>query len=120
MKNFVNNCTICAVQKLSFHPLAAKPIIARNFLSCVQVNIINLYYILFKVQLISFYNRCYILIFAVFSTNLTIVFNLLSIFFRLILLICHMILMATLNIYIIQKIILQDFYGLKLLLKKSS
>ena len=42
--NFVNNCTICAVRKPSFHPLAAKPIIAKNFLSRVQVNV-NLYYI---------------------------------------------------------------------------
>jgi len=39
VENFVNNCTICAVRKPSFHPLAAKPIIARNFLSRVQVNI---------------------------------------------------------------------------------
>jgi hypothetical protein len=39
VEQFVNNCTICAVRKPSFHPLAAKPIIARNFLSRVQVNI---------------------------------------------------------------------------------
>ena len=39
VENFVNNCTICAVRKPSFHPLAAKPIIARSFLSRVQVNI---------------------------------------------------------------------------------
>ena len=39
IENFVNNCTICATRKPSFHPLAAKPIIARNFLSRVQVNI---------------------------------------------------------------------------------
>jgi len=57
VENFVNNCTICAVRKPSFHPLAAKPIIATNFLSCVQVNIINLNYIFFEVRLISFYNR---------------------------------------------------------------
>jgi len=38
VEHFVNNCTICAVRKPSFHPLAAKPIIARNFLSRVQVN----------------------------------------------------------------------------------
>ena len=37
VENFVNNCTICAVRKPSFHPLAAKPIIAKNFLSRVQV-----------------------------------------------------------------------------------
>ena len=37
VERFVNNCTICAVRKPSFHPLAAKPIIARNFLSRVQV-----------------------------------------------------------------------------------
>lgn len=41
VENFVNNCTICAVRKPSFHPLAAKPIIAKNFLSRVQVNMIN-------------------------------------------------------------------------------
>jgi len=39
VEQFVNNCTICAVRKPSFHPLAAKPIIARNFLSRVQINI---------------------------------------------------------------------------------
>ena len=39
VEQFVNNCTICAVRKPSFHPLAAKLIIARNFLSRVQVNI---------------------------------------------------------------------------------
>jgi len=43
VENFVNNCAICAVRKPSFHPLAAKPIIAKNFLSRIQVNII-LYY----------------------------------------------------------------------------
>jgi len=43
VENFVSNCTICAVRKPSFHPLAAEPIIARNFLSRVQVSI-NLYY----------------------------------------------------------------------------
>jgi hypothetical protein len=43
VESFVNNCTICAVRKPSFHPLAAKPIIAKNFLSRVQVKI-NLYY----------------------------------------------------------------------------
>ncbi|PKY50632.1 hypothetical protein RhiirA4_467211 [Rhizophagus irregularis] len=37
VEKFVNNCTICAVRKPSFHPLAAKPIIAKNFLSRVQV-----------------------------------------------------------------------------------
>jgi Integrase zinc binding domain len=43
VEKFVNNCTICAVRKPSFHPLASKPIIAKNFLSRVQVNKINLY-----------------------------------------------------------------------------
>lgn len=38
VEKFVNNCTICATRKPSFHPLAAKPIIARNFLSRIQVN----------------------------------------------------------------------------------
>ncbi|RGB30640.1 hypothetical protein C1646_671527 [Rhizophagus diaphanus] len=38
VEKFINNCTICAVRKPSFHPLAAKPIIAKNFLSHVQVN----------------------------------------------------------------------------------
>jgi hypothetical protein len=38
IEKFVNNCTICATRKPSFHPLAAKPIIARNFLSRIQVN----------------------------------------------------------------------------------
>ncbi|CAG8627382.1 10211_t:CDS:2, partial [Scutellospora calospora] len=37
IEQFVNHCTICAVQKLTFHPLAAKPIIAKNFLSHLQV-----------------------------------------------------------------------------------
>ena len=32
VEKFVNNCTICAVRKPSFHSLAIKPIIARNFL----------------------------------------------------------------------------------------
>ena len=30
VEKFVNNCTICATQKPSFHPLANKPIIAKN------------------------------------------------------------------------------------------
>ena len=38
IENFVNNCTICATRKPSFHPLACKPIIAKNFLSRLQVN----------------------------------------------------------------------------------
>ncbi|GBC53473.2 SCAN domain-containing protein 3-like [Rhizophagus irregularis DAOM 181602=DAOM 197198] len=42
VEQFVNNCTICAVRKPSFHPLAAKPIIARNFLSRVQMDLIDL------------------------------------------------------------------------------
>ena len=37
IEKFINNCTICALRKPSFHPLAAKPIIARNFLSRIQV-----------------------------------------------------------------------------------
>src|SRR2546421_52359 len=53
--SFVNNCTICAVRKPSFHPLAAKPIIARNFLSRVQVSanlshlFITIYFFLFNI-----------------------------------------------------------------------
>ena len=35
VEKFVNNCTICATRKPSFHPLAAKSIITRNFLSRV-------------------------------------------------------------------------------------
>ena len=55
VESFVNNCTICAVRKPSFHPLAAKPIIARNFLSRVQVNanlshlFITIYFFLFNI-----------------------------------------------------------------------
>ena len=45
IEKFVNNCTICALRKPSFHPLAAKPIIARNFLSRIQV--INFFYLNF-------------------------------------------------------------------------
>ncbi|PKK67484.1 hypothetical protein RhiirC2_663234 [Rhizophagus irregularis] len=37
VEKFVNNCTICATRKPSFHPLANKPIIAKNYLSRVQV-----------------------------------------------------------------------------------
>ena len=37
VEKFVNNCTICATQKPSFHPLACKPIIARKYLSRIQV-----------------------------------------------------------------------------------
>ena len=33
VEKFVNNCTICATRKPSFHPLANKPIIAKNYLS---------------------------------------------------------------------------------------
>lgn len=44
IEKFVNNCTICATRKPSFHPLANKPIIARNFLSRVQVNYLLLKY----------------------------------------------------------------------------
>ncbi|CAG8483579.1 12477_t:CDS:10 [Ambispora gerdemannii] len=42
VEKFINNCTICAVRKSSFHPLAAKPIIAQNFLSRLQMNLIDL------------------------------------------------------------------------------
>ena len=38
VEKFVNNCTICATRKLSFHSLANKLIIAKNYLSQVQVN----------------------------------------------------------------------------------
>jgi hypothetical protein len=51
--SFVNNCTICAVRKPSFHPLAAKPIIARNFLSRIQVNA--------NLLIISVYNSIFFL-----------------------------------------------------------
>ncbi len=51
VEKFVNNCTICAVRKPSFHPLAAKPIIANNFLSRVQVN--------FNLNYIFIYNNLY-------------------------------------------------------------
>jgi hypothetical protein len=37
VEKFVNNCNVCATRKPSFHPLASKPIIARNFLSRIQV-----------------------------------------------------------------------------------
>ena len=37
VEKFVNNCTICAIRKPSFHSLANKPIIAKNFLSRVQI-----------------------------------------------------------------------------------
>ena len=37
VEEFVNNCTACAVRKPAFHPLAAKPIIAKHFLSRLQV-----------------------------------------------------------------------------------
>jgi hypothetical protein len=63
IEKFVNNCTICAVRKPSFHPLAAKPIIAKNFLSRVQVNV-NLYYIYFVFTHFSIYNN---ILFAMFN-----------------------------------------------------
>ncbi|GES76143.1 KRAB-A domain-containing protein 2-like [Rhizophagus clarus] len=44
VEKFVNNCNICAIRKPSFHPLAAKPIIARNFLSRIQIDLIDLSY----------------------------------------------------------------------------
>ena len=68
MENFVNNCTIYAVQKPSFHPLIAKPIIAKNFLSHVQVNISlyyrilihsQQYYFLFIIKIIFFLFGCW-------------------------------------------------------------
>jgi hypothetical protein len=37
VEQFVSNCTICATRRPSFHPLANKPIIEKNFLSRVQV-----------------------------------------------------------------------------------
>lgn len=37
VEEFVNNCTACATRRPAFHPLAAKPIIAKNFLSRMQV-----------------------------------------------------------------------------------
>ncbi|CAG8703222.1 26165_t:CDS:2, partial [Gigaspora rosea] len=36
VEKFVNNCTVYAIRKPAFHPLAAKPIIAKNFLSRIQ------------------------------------------------------------------------------------
>ncbi|CAG8632176.1 4812_t:CDS:10, partial [Ambispora leptoticha] len=45
VEQFVNNCTACAVRKPAFHSLAAKPIIARNFLSRMQMDLIDLSYI---------------------------------------------------------------------------
>ena len=45
VEKFVNNCNICATRKPSFHPLAAKPIIARNFLLHVQVSILVINYL---------------------------------------------------------------------------
>ncbi|CAG8657109.1 7947_t:CDS:2, partial [Diversispora eburnea] len=42
VEQFVNNCIICALRKLSFHPLVAKPIIAKNFLSRIQMDLIDL------------------------------------------------------------------------------
>ncbi|RIA90325.1 hypothetical protein C1645_876178 [Glomus cerebriforme] len=44
VEKFVNNCTICVTQKPSFHPLACKPIIARKYLSQVQIDLIDLSY----------------------------------------------------------------------------
>ena len=35
---YVNNCTVCAVRKPSFHPLAVRPIITKDFLIRVQVS----------------------------------------------------------------------------------
>jgi hypothetical protein len=46
IEKFVNNCTICATRKPSFHPLACKPIIAKNFLSRVQVIYLTVKYII--------------------------------------------------------------------------
>ncbi|CAI2169659.1 20086_t:CDS:2, partial [Funneliformis geosporum] len=36
IEKFVNNCTICATRKPYCHPLACKPIIAKNFMSRLQ------------------------------------------------------------------------------------
>jgi len=44
VEKFVNNCTICATRKPSFHPLACKPIIARKYLSRVQVSYLIINY----------------------------------------------------------------------------
>jgi hypothetical protein len=45
VEKFVNNCTICATRKPSFHPLVNKPIIAKNYLFRVQVKcLVNKYY----------------------------------------------------------------------------
>ncbi|CAG8543754.1 3164_t:CDS:2, partial [Racocetra fulgida] len=38
VEKFVNNCAVCTVRKPAFHTLAARPIIAKNFLTCVQSN----------------------------------------------------------------------------------
>src|SRR3989337_3382743 len=54
VESFVNNCTICAVRKPSFHPLAAKPIIANNFLSRVQVSA-NLSYLFFSFNIFGLF-----------------------------------------------------------------
>ncbi|GET01244.1 KRAB-A domain-containing protein 2-like [Rhizophagus clarus] len=60
VEKFVNNCTICATKKPSFHPLTAKPIIiAKNFLSRIQIiqmvnsNIFVILGIIFSKALIS-------------------------------------------------------------------
>ena len=53
VEKFVNNCTICATRKPSFYPLVYKPIIAKNFLSCIQVHLLIIKYI-FKLK--KFFN----------------------------------------------------------------
>ncbi|CAG8592864.1 8719_t:CDS:2, partial [Gigaspora rosea] len=45
VEEFMNNCTACATRRLAFHPLAAKPIIVKNFLSRMQMDLIDFSYI---------------------------------------------------------------------------
>ena len=66
VESFVNNCTICAVRKPSFHPLAAKPIIARNFLSHIQVSANLLYLFFLLIYLVFFIFVIFFLIFLIF------------------------------------------------------
>jgi hypothetical protein len=59
IEKFVNNCTICATRKPSFHPLANKPIIAKNFLSRMQVSYFNckiLKFFNFKLNFVDRFN----------------------------------------------------------------
>ncbi|CAG8816299.1 20132_t:CDS:2, partial [Gigaspora rosea] len=45
VEEFMNNCTACATRRPAFHPLVAKPIIAKNFLSRMQMDLIDFSYI---------------------------------------------------------------------------